>query len=357
MVIEFRLHGFGKSCALAWSLGLFFLWFPTRAWTAQTLPDYELIPIRNMRPYNLLFLQIQPAPPDVLSAGHTRLRCQLDIANNLLAPVASPGSTVVEDNEIQRVTLEPAFGIGSDWEVSARIPLLWRNGGMMDPILSFWHRLFGIPADGEDVPLGRDHYGDFHSVLLLRDPSGRVLVNAGNAFGLGDVSFTLKHAWYGSNQPKNAAVRILAKLPTGNPGLLLGSGHPDFGISLDLRINLGSAVAFIANGGCVIAGGAPMALPNRSTLFQYIVGIRYQANRRDAFLWEWESSPAAVVTGNRFADHPQATATFGYRRSLRPGVFLYASFSENGDIHNYTLPWFSAVGPDFTVSAGIEILH
>lgn len=324
---------------------------------AAQAPDYSLIPIRNMRPYNLLMLQIQPEPPDVLARGRRRLRLQLDIANNLLAPTTSAGSTVLEDTEVQRLTLEPAFGIGANWEVSARIALEWRNGGFMDPVLSFWHRLFGIPADGEDVPLGRDHYGDFHSILFLREPSGKVLVDSGNAFGLSDVSVSVKHAFGTSAGAWNWAVRLLAKIPTGNPGLLLGSGHPDFGISLDARVNLGKQVALIANGGYVFAGGAPAGLPNRSTLPQYVVAIRYAANRRDAFLWQWESSPAAITTGNVFADHPQATATFGYRRTLQPGLVVYASFSENGDIHNYTMPWFSEIGPDFTVSAGVELRH
>ncbi len=342
---------------LAWILLILTLPGPVAALGADHPPDYALIPIRNMRPYNMLFLQMQPEPPDVLSLRHSRVRIQLDIANNLLAPLGSQGSFVEEDNEVQALRFTGALGAGHNWELAAGIALLWRNGGMLDPILSFWHRLFGIPADGEDVPLGRTHYGDFHSVLILRDPAGKVLVNAGNAFGVGDLSVSLKRALRAPSSWWNGAVRILAKLPTGNPGLLLGSGHPDFGVAADLRVNFTPSVVLLLNGGYVFTGGAPSGLTHRSTIPQYVVAIRYQANRRDAFLWQWDGSPPGILTGNRFADHPQATATFGYRRTLHPGVILYASFSENGDIHNYSLPWFSEIGPDFTVSAGVEFQH
>jgi hypothetical protein len=47
------------------------------------------------------------------------------------------------------------------------------------------------------------------------------------------------------------------------------------------------------------------------------------------------------------------TATFGYKRLLDRRRILTLSFSENGDIHNYSLPYFSNIGPDFTVSANL----
>jgi len=65
----------------------------------------------------------------------------------------------------------------------------------------------------------------------------------------------------------------------------------------------------------------------------------------------------AVRTGNSFADGVGSTATFGYKRLLDRSHILALSFSENGDTHNYTLPYFSNVGPDFTVTANLEWRH
>ncbi len=67
-----------------------------------------------------------------------------------------------------------------------------------------------------------------------------------------------------------------------------------------------------------------------------------------------DGNTRVVRTGNRFADGWQSTATFGYHRVLDRHHLLTLSFSENGDIHNYTLPAFSNIGPDFSVSAGVQ---
>jgi hypothetical protein len=87
---------------------------------------------------------------------------------------------------------------------------------------------------------------------------------------------------------------------------------------------------------------------------QAFVGLEYRANHRDSFVLQVDGSSLVVRTGNRFADRVGTTATFGYKRLLDRHRILTLSFSENGDIHNYSLPYFSNIGPDFTVSANLE---
>src|SRR5215472_4830513 len=60
------------------------------------------IPIRDARPYNLLFLQFVPETADTVPAHSDRYDLQLDLINNLLIPNPNLGATVVEDNEYQR---------------------------------------------------------------------------------------------------------------------------------------------------------------------------------------------------------------------------------------------------------------
>src|SRR5690349_2412644 len=55
--------------------------------------------IRNMRPYNLLFLQFTPESGDVLNPGGARYGLQLDVSNNLLVPDSFGQARVIEDNE------------------------------------------------------------------------------------------------------------------------------------------------------------------------------------------------------------------------------------------------------------------
>jgi len=61
------------------------------------------IPIRDARPYNLLFLQFVPESGDVLASRKNCFDLQLDLINNLLIPEPGLGASVVEDNEYQRL--------------------------------------------------------------------------------------------------------------------------------------------------------------------------------------------------------------------------------------------------------------
>ena len=142
------------------------------------------IPVRNRRPYNLLFLQFAPETGDILLRRAERFDLQLDIDNNLLIPSPSQGATVVEDNEVQRLGFTWRRGAGHGVEFGMETSLLWRNGGLMDPILSGYHSLIGVSGNGPDNPAGRDAYPQYRSLLLLKDAQGNTLVDQGNAFGL-----------------------------------------------------------------------------------------------------------------------------------------------------------------------------
>src|SRR5207245_1215298 len=99
---------------------------------------------------------------------------------------------VVEDNEYQRLSFSWRHGLGKETEVALYIPLLWRNGGFLDNILSGYHGLIGFAGNQDDNPAGRDGYPKYRSRLRLVDANGNVLADQGNAFGLGETTLTLK---------------------------------------------------------------------------------------------------------------------------------------------------------------------
>lgn len=312
------------------------------------------IAIRNQRPYNLLFLQFTPESADILPARADRYVFQLDIANNLLIPAAGSGSKVIEDNETQRLHLDWRHGLGHGTEFAVFLPVVWRNGGVLDDILSFYHRISGLPGNAEDNPAGRNNLPKYQSILSIVDSNGKTLLNRGNAFGLGEVSLTIKHALIRETRRYALAFRAGIKLPTGNPTLVLGSGGLDAGLSLDARYSVGREVSFYLNLGGVLTGRS-RKIPNREPgLMQVFAGMEYRPNNRDSYLFQFDGGNPTVRTGNSFADRANVTATFGYKRVLDRHLVLSASFSENGDIHNYSLPGFSNIGPDFTLSAGVE---
>ena len=312
------------------------------------------IPVRDARPYNLLFLQFTPETAEALPARANAYNLQLEISNNLLIPASNGRAQVREDNEYQRVAFAWKRGLGRQTELGVSIPLQWRNGGILDGILSGYHSLFGFQGDGEDNPAGRDFYRKYQSTLFLANANGQVVVNQGSAFGLGETNITIKRGLLRPNSRSALALRAGLKVPTGNPALLMGSGNVDVGVSVDGQYSLGRDIIVYANVGGALLGHAsrvPGAEPNT---LQTLAALEYRANNRDSFVLQLDGNTRVVRTGNRFADGWQSTATFGYRRVLDRHHLLTLSFSENGDIHNYHLPAFSNIGPDFSVSAGVQ---
>ena len=219
----------------------------------------------------------------------------------------------------------------------------------MDPLLSAYHAPVRAAGNGPDNPAGRDAYPQYRSLLLLRDAQGNTLVNQGNAFGLGETTLTVKRSLIPAQRRSALALRFALKLPTGNPTLLLGSGSVDAGISLDLRYSIGRDIVLYANAGGVAMGRRCVCRARSRACCRALPASNTIRTHRDSFVLQVDGSSLAVRTGNSFADRVGTTATFGYKRRLDRSHILTLSFSENGDIHNYTLPYFSDIGPDFTV--------
>lgn len=322
-------------------------------------PEYGVfrgpIPIRDARPYNLLFLQFVPETADTLPRHTNRFDFQLDIINNTLIPDPNLGAKVVEDNEYQRLRMAWRRGLDSRTEIDLFVPVEWRNGGVLDGIIKAYHHLVGLKANSEDVPLGRDHYPLYESKLELHDTSnGREVVNQGNGFGLGETMITLKRRLTAMSRRSALSARVGIKLPTGNPTLLLGSGNVDLGVSLDARQSLGRDIILYGNLGYVWMGhvsGLPEARPNT---LETLLAMEYRANNRDSFVVQVDGNGQFVRTGNTFADRSNVTATFGYHRVLDRHLTGYVSFSESGHIHKFMLPGLSNVGPEFTLSSGLS---
>lgn len=315
--------------------------------------EREPVQLRNQRSYNLLFLQFAPETSDVLPKGKSRLSIQFDIANNLLIPNSGSGATVIEDFETQRLQFAWRKGLSNSNEIEIFLPVVWRNGGVLDGILNAYHKFINFKANQEDDPAGRKAGGEYHSSWKLIDSDGKVLVDQRAAVGFGDLELSLKHSFNSRRQRGATAIRFGVKLPTGNLRLLLGSGGADIGFSFDSRYRVGRDFTFYFNLGGVLTGRAN-AVPNReSALWQGFFGAEYHPSRRDSYFAQVDWNSPAVRTGNLFADRLSVTALFGYKREVTKNTILSVAFAENGDIHNYKIPALSSIGPDLTLSFGI----
>jgi hypothetical protein len=314
------------------------------------------IPIRDSRPFNMLFLQFTPETGDVLKRNANRYDLQLDVVNNFQIPAAGNGSQLIEQNEYQRLRFGWRHGVARDTEFALFVPVEWRNGGMLDGVISAYHHLFALGDNSIDLPAGMDSYHLYESHLEVIDATGNVLVNRGNAFGLGDTTLTLKRSVLPQTRRGALAVRLGLKAPTGNTAEVLGSGHFDVGASADGRYSLGREISVYGNLGYVVLGHTGIAYGSRPNTVQTLTALEYKPNHRDSFVLQVDGNGQFVATGNSFGDRSNVTATFGYRRRFDRVHIGFLSFSEGGHIHNYTLPAFSNASPNFTVSIGMTWL-
>ena len=312
--------------------------------------------VRNQRPYQLLFLTFSPETADVLSPRTDRLAVQLIVANDLLIPNARRGdgrAFVEEDAETQRLTLTARRGLGGGREGAVMLPVMARDGGLLDPVIEAYHRLAGFPNHTVDTPTGRGSLPMFRSVIRLDRADGTTEVNAGSVFGLGDVAGSLKQSIV-SGRWTSVAVRAGMKVPTGSAGQLLGSGGMDVGLDADVKVALSGRVALFVNAGYIWMQKDERVAAAATHAWETMTAVEYRASPRDDWALQSDGSDVVVRTGNVHADGSARTLTLAYRHVSSPHQVLTFEFTENGDIVNYRAPWLVGIGPDVAFGAGVE---
>jgi len=310
--------------------------------------------LRNQQPYQALFFQFSPQTPDVLAPHAMRHALALDGASILLIPAVHKGEArVTEDTEVQKLTYTERRGLGHGLELSAALPLFWRNGGFLDKLTNAYHQAVGLNKPTVDVVVGRLTLPSYRSILRDIRPDGTTAVDAHPAFGLGDLTLTLKKELL-AGRSTAFSLRAGVKLPTGAPGQYLGSGAADFGLMLDGKRILTRQFGVYLNIGMVWNGKATHLDNTRARVAQYILTFENRATNRTSWTLQFEGGETVYKTGNAFADSPPRTLTLAYRRLIRPETLMTLAFTENGDIHGYHDPFINNIGPDFVVSAHVE---
>lgn len=318
--------------------------------SAQTSAWRGPLPMENGRPYQSVFLHLPAQNPDVLARSESQIGVQFDIANDLLIPNISNDSQVREDFETGRAKIEFRRGIGKNLEFGASAQYFVRDGGSLDNAISFYHHLLGIKGDGPDNPRGRDNIRRNQDRLFFRDANGNG-IDIGGKNGLGDTTLSLKRGL--TTGDFASALRLGLKLPTGSDSKVFGSGGFDAGIGLDARYAFAPHLALFGNAAALKFGASD--LPNtKSGGAQGGLGLEYKG-RRASVLAQIDAQSRTLTTGNSFADRTPVLASVGYKRDLSQNKRLWASFSENGDYHNFRAPFFGNIGPDFTLSLGFEV--
>lgn len=289
--------------------------------------------VRNHRLYSLAFLR-HVVPGVALGVGKRDVRFDLTWVNEFKEEPRDFSAKIREDYESQRLVTKVRWGV-ADGEWWAEVPVVARNGGILDAAIDWWHQLA-------------------FSYKTLRDYSahGRVDIYAadgtrwGSAFGIGDVSGG--RVW----RLGAGAWMASAKVPSGSGRALLGSGGWDIGAAYAHSHQWGKWSAH-ALAGLVWQGSSPYLKAERRMVNQLQLGWSVKTSATESWGMEWASEPAAAKVGVRTADSAHNVLAFGFRKSNGDRT-LDILLIEDGDFIFYNkAPSVSNLGADFCLSVSL----
>jgi hypothetical protein len=288
--------------------------------------------VRNLRGLSAPFLRIDPRGSAVEN-GHSEWSANLSVANSSHR-FTNGIKQVVEDYEIDRLTLRYRKGLPHGEDITFEAPFEARGGGLLDPFISFWHRAivkFSAPFR-ENSPMGQ-------SILTLPGHA-----TYGDATGLGDVSVSL------AKQLRSGVTGVVAvKIPTGNSRQLLGSGAVDLAVAAIWHRPLRGRADLHLQAGLVFQGRSPELQEARSTVWQGSYSLSYRLSKLDHVIVQGQLESAAITTGVRDADQLQSMASVGLRRTWKSGDSLDVFLCEDGDWLGYNIPIVANLAPDLTL--------
>lgn len=297
------------------------------------------IATRNGRALSLPFLRFVPRT-EIMGPGEKSLEASVQVINDVRRDPkdVNEKARLYEDAETQRVSVRYSQGLSNGLELSVEAPVLFRNGGFLDPIINWWHHtlLGGHYRVRDQVPEG---------LCIIHTPDSG---DFGEAAGVGDLSFFVR---------KRLAPRLVAavglKLPTGNASQLLGSGAPDVGLDFEYwtvatpRFLRPGRLRFDASAGFVVQGKPTVLKHARGIVDQEFMGLTYLRNSRDAFVVQWQSEAAPALTVPS-ANGAHRMITFGYERRVSDRERMDFYFAEDQDLLPGA-PLVVNIAPDFTI--------
>lgn len=296
--------------------------------------DFAPLPVRNLYPPRLLFLQPSPALPDQRTGG------RVDLAYATVCAVHERGgASLVTDMEVARVAAVGRWRTPWGGALSLEVPYLWYGGGAFDPVLDAYHDGLGFP-DGDR----RDRPENAFAYRAKRGRHGyapRPPAEGGPGDAVVEAVYPL-----GASGPLRSAARLSLKLPTGSARNGFGSGHADGGGGV-LASWAGRQAGAGVNVDVLYLGGSPDAalrLQSRWVLSGLVfTGLRLGALGTASAQVHFATSPYG--TGLPALDRDVLLLALGVRRQLGSRTWISLGFTEDLIVQ---------ASPDFSLVAGLE---
>jgi len=138
------------------SCRLIFLAFLLLFSLSRGLVAGELEPLKafNLHPLYIPFIQLLPQPAATLSSGGFGISILESYGNNFFIDPEDGGSSDVDadlDSEASYTGISFKYGLTPRIELDALLYSIYHFGGIMDPLISSYHGLFGFPNGGREL--------------------------------------------------------------------------------------------------------------------------------------------------------------------------------------------------------------
>ena len=178
----------------------------------------DAFPLRNHNP----FLQVYGLPAftthELAAPDGIDLNVSFDIANDM-DEADRGGEVLTIDAELRILNVSLRRRVSERLEIGLDVPYLSYSGGFLDRVIYDFHDLVGLSNSSRDGP--NDQF------RLYMEKNGVTLFDAVEpSSGIGDLQVSA------ALQLGRATLRASAKVPTGDPDKLTGSGAADLAVGL-----------------------------------------------------------------------------------------------------------------------------
>jgi hypothetical protein len=322
-----------------------------------------LLPIQDVFPTKLLFLNYAPEPVLALPAHKLDISYQFSVANTIVNSQYAPqngtptisqaqvnagltaanfpatGFGAYMDMETNRHLFRVRYGLGGGWEVGLDQAWVSFGAGTLDGSIESVETVFGGKnPERFSVAKNQFHYYVYHN--------GQALIATSTPVGSTAQDPVLSLKWNvgeGGEILPAVSLRVAYKAAldsaSSSARKLVSSGHDDFGYALLVSKTIGRFVAHIQVGESQLGGSGGVYV---SSLHHQIAGLEYRINDRHSLIAQTSSQTSAFNVGNAVPtstdfpiSRPAEVSSFGYKFAGKTFHFDLG-FSEDYISHDNT---------------------
>jgi hypothetical protein len=302
------------------------------------------LPVRAQSSFSHLVFQSYPEKSTVLSRGEKSLTLNTDIGNAAFLIATKIGQEWAEDAEMQQLRVSYRQGMAGGWEVGAETRLLSRNGGVLDSLISGWHRyfLFNLKEPFRDnAPRNQ------HNIYILQN--GQLVLAENNAA----TALTMLAVTAKKQVTPTTALRGTIKFPLTTGKHYLDNGATDIALGLSSRLATRGRFTPQIDASLLYAGtnhvGTAFQKGNRLNV-QLIIAGEYKVKDDASVVLQQENATFPYSFPLAKAPLRRQQMTLGYaKKRVLPGTNGFFAISEN--LYG---PIVVGYAPDVQISFGLS---